>query len=236
MAGVEVQRRSFLAGAVTGALSLLLPGDPSFAATASKVIWNLPTSKVQRFAWTVDDGVSSRAVTEYLKFAEQDNLKFTFFVTSCYDTWHQNKAKIQAGLQSGRIQLGNHSHTHKNWTHLTDKLIRQDLMGCHNRMLDLFGYDMRPYFRPPYGLYNDQVLAVAAAEGYTKLIMWNGSLADSGSTNEAALRRNANTWIGPGRIVIDHANGTFTADHFSDVLNVVRARKLSTVTLREVFG
>jgi peptidoglycan/xylan/chitin deacetylase (PgdA/CDA1 family) len=236
MVGIDVDRRTFLAGAAAGAVSLLLPGDPGYAALVSKVIWSLPAAKTQRFAWTVDDGVSSHAVTDYLKFSTQYNLKFTFFVTSCYQTWQQNKAGIAAGLASGRIQLGNHSHTHKNWTHLTEKLIRQDLMGCHNRMLDLFGYDMRPYFRPPYGLFNDQVLAVAAAEGYTKPMMWNGSLADSGSTNQAALIRNAKTWIGPGRIVIDHANSTFTADHFSDVLSVVRSRGLSTVTLREVFG
>jgi peptidoglycan-N-acetylglucosamine deacetylase len=233
---IDVNRRIFLASAIGGAASLLLPGDPAFAATVNKVIWSLPASKANRFAWTVDDGVSSRAVTDYLRFSSRYNLKFTFFVTSCYSTWSKNKTGITAGLASGRVQLGNHSHTHKNWTRLTEKLIRQDLMGCHNRMLDMFGYDMRPYFRPPYGLYNDRVLAVAAAEGYTKPIMWNGTLADSGSTDELALIRNAKTWIGPGRIVIDHANSTFTADHFNDVLTVVRARGLSTVTLREVFG
>lgn len=231
-----VGRRTLISAAAVGAASLLLPGDKVFAATAAQLIWNLPASKTARFAWTVDDGVSSKAVSDYLKFADKDDLKFTFFVTSCYYSWRTNKVGISAGLASGRIQLGNHSHTHKNWANLSEKLIRQDLLGCHNRIMDLFGYDMRPYFRPPYGLFNDRVLAVAAAEGYTKPIMWNGSLADSGSTNQKALIRSANTWIGAGRIVIDHANSTFTADHFGDVLNVVRARKLSTVTLREVFG
>ena len=40
---------------------------------------------------------------------------------------------------------------------------------------------LRPkYFRPPYGKYNDQVLAVASQRGYTKMILWSDDTGDSG--------------------------------------------------------
>jgi peptidoglycan/xylan/chitin deacetylase (PgdA/CDA1 family) len=47
---------------------------------------------------------------------------------------------------------------------------------------------LRPkYFRPPFGKYNDQVLAVASQRGYTKMILWSDDTQDSAGESDKRI-------------------------------------------------
>lgn len=138
-------------------------------------------------------------------------------------------------MQSGQIQLANHTKTHVNLTAVSDERIRHELLECERFIKRVYGVDPKPYFRPPYGYYNDRVLRVAAEIGYTKPTMWLGTLADSGSTSSFRVWTHAKAWLVGGRIVIDHANSDNTVQDFGKIVKLLKAKGLKTVTLDDVW-
>ncbi|MEI8231619.1 MAG: polysaccharide deacetylase family protein, partial [Actinomycetes bacterium] len=144
---MEITRQGFLVAATS---ALLIP-QVELAEAKSTTIFGLPNSTTRRFAWTIDDGASSAAVGSYLNIAERHSQNLTLFVTSCYASWRTHSKQISRLLDSGKIQLGNHTVSHKDLTDISDAEIKTQINGCHKFLMNQFGYDARPYFRPPYG-------------------------------------------------------------------------------------
>ena len=229
---MEITRQKFLIGAAS---TLLIPAV-EVAEARSTVITRLPASKAKRLAWTIDDGVSADAVGSYLDIAEKGEHHLTLFVTSVYSSWRTHSKQISRLLAAGKIQLGNHTVNHSDLTTLNDQQIKKQLMGCHNFMLDEFGYDARPYFRPPYGSSNTKVRSVAAELGYTVPTMWYGSFGDNFGVSEERILYFAKKWIADERIVIDHCNRLKTQKSLTQIQDIMRSRGLHSVTLTEAFG
>lgn len=229
---MEITRQSFIVAATS---ALLIP-QVQIADARTFPISMLPASSTRRFAWTIDDGASSAAVGAYLNIAENHSQHLTFFVTSCYSSWQTHSAQISRLLGAGKIQLGNHTVSHKDLTKISSAEIKTQIYGCHKFMMEEFGYDARPFFRPTYGNWNLKVLQIAAELGYTAPTMWYGTLGDSGNTPESRVLQLANQWIANRRIVIDHANRLKTQHALDQILGIIRTRGLHSVTLREAFG
>ena len=103
-------------------------------------------------------------------------------------------------------------------------------------MMNEYGYDARPYFRPPYGISNVKVRSVAAELGYTVNTMWYGSFGDTFGVSEERIVQFAKKWIADGRILIDHSNRLKTQRSLKQIQDIMRARGLKSVTLTEAFG
>ncbi len=235
----DIDRRAFL-GLSAAALALpelLLPNGAEQAAFASSpTIFQIPKTKTKRFAWTVDDGFSSVALGNYLKYAHVFDLKFTFFMPSAYSPWYQHKSQIKDLLELGQIQIGNHTHNHADLTRLNAAGIKKQLNECHNRIEDTWGYNAKPYFRPPFGRINQKVIQAAAEIGYTTPVLWYGSLGDSGPTSFYGIITKAQKYFHDGYLIIDHANNTIASSQFWRLAQLVEKRNLQTVTLREAFA
>lgn len=229
---MEITRNKFLIGAAS---ALLIPQiDPADA--RSRIISRLPSSATKRLAWTIDDGASESAVRSYLDIAEKGDNHLTLFVTSSYSSWRANSKQISRLLAEGKIQLGNHTASHRDLTTLSTAQIKKQLYGCHLFMLQEFGYDARPYFRPPYGSSNAKVHSVAADLGYTVPTLWYGSFGDSSGTPEGRVVQLATKWIADERIVIDHCNRLKSQKALNQIQGVIKSRGLRSVTLTEAFG
>lgn len=234
-----MKRRVFLGlvavTVISGSDLLANSNGASARSKLPKVLVELPRGNKKSIAWTIDDGVSSSAVAAYVELAREHNLRLTFFVTSAYASWRKNAMLLRPLVHSGQIQLANHTKTHVNLTAVSDDRIRQELLECEKFIKKVYGVDPKPYFRPPYGYYNQRVLKVAAEIGYTKPVMWFGVLADSASTSSYRILTHAKKWLVGGRIVIDHANNGNTVADFSRILQILRAKGLKTVTLNDVW-
>lgn len=229
---MEITRKKFLIGAAS---TLLIPAV-EVAEASSTVITRLPSSKAKRLAWTIDDGVSADAVRSYLDIAEKGEHHLTLFVSSMYPAWKTHSKQISRLLAEGKIQLGNHTVNHKDLTTITEKQIKNQLTGCHNFMMGEYGYDARPYYRPPYGLSNAKVRSAAADLGYTVTTMWYGSFGDNFGVPQERVVRFAKKWIADERILIDHCNRLKTQSSLKQIQDIMRARGLKSVTLAEAFG
>lgn len=187
------------------------------------------------FALTVDDGISSEVVREYTKFAADTGMRLTFFVTAQYSSWVDNIPLLRPLVESGQIQLANHTWSHPSLTKTSDAQVRSELGRTHDFLATNYGIDATPYFRPPFGNHDARVDAIAASLGYTTPVMWHGSLSDAGRISADQLKGFADKWIGDQRIVIGHANFPAVIECFDYIAQLILERKLQPVTLNDVY-
>jgi len=236
----EISRKRFIQAAVASGLgtAVSLSTDlPANAAQRHRVLYSLPQSPNRRFAWTIDDGTSSESVRGYLTHAHLNpKLRYTYFVTSSYPAWRQNRTLLRELIASGQIQLGNHTRTHPDLRTLSNQGIQRALLDCHKFLEDEFGYNAMPFFRPPYGYFDLRVLQAAADVGYTVPVMWYGSFnSEQPHLTVTRMLSAINRWVDNGRIVIDHANNPFIANHFDRAYAAISAKNLAMVRLIDAY-
>lgn len=187
------------------------------------------------FALTVDDGISTEVVREYVRFADKTGMRLTFFVTAQYSSWTENIPTLRPLVESGQIQLANHTWSHPSLVKLNTGQIRNELGSTHDFLVKNYGIDPTPYFRPPFGNHDGRVDSVAATLGYTSPVMWYGTLSDAGWITPDQLKGFADKWIGDQRIVIGHANFPAVTECFDYITQIILDRKLRPVTLNDLY-
>ena len=215
----------------------LLPPPPASARVPPPVpgVLSLLPGNGDLLALTVDDGVNADVVRLYTQFAKETGIRLTYFVNGTYRSWTDNAALLRPLVDSGQIQLGNHTWSHPDLTTLSSARIADEITRNHTFLKNTFGVDARPYLRPPYGNHNRAVRAVAADLGYTVTTMWSGSLADSTVVTEDFIAKMADTYFRPQNVVIGHLNHPPVTRVFGRLVETIRSRGLRTVTFNDVF-
>jgi peptidoglycan/xylan/chitin deacetylase (PgdA/CDA1 family) len=186
-------------------------------------------------ALTVDDGASSEVVRAYARFAKDTGVRLTFFVNGMYKSWTENLEALRPLVDSGQIQLGNHTWSHPDLTTMPKDQIAQQITRNDQFLKKTYGIGAKPYWRPPYGRHNAAVDAVAADLGYTVPTLWSGSLADSTVITEDYIVKMAGQHFTAQSIVLGHLNHLPVTHVYEQLVDVIRARNLRTVTLDDVF-
>jgi peptidoglycan-N-acetylglucosamine deacetylase len=186
-------------------------------------------------ALTVDDGVNTDVVRLYTQFAKDTGVRLTYFVNGTYRSWTDNLTLLRPLVESGQVQLGNHTWSHPNLTRVPASQVAQQIARNDAFLKRTFGVDARPYFRPPYGKHNSTVDGVAADLGYTAITLWSGSLADSTVITEDYIVQMAQRAFTGQAIVIGHLNHLPVTHVYEQLRDLIRARSLRTVTLNDVF-
>ncbi|WP_278261204.1 polysaccharide deacetylase family protein [Nocardia sp. AG03] len=185
-------------------------------------------------ALTVDDGASPEVVGAYTQWARDTGARFTFFVTGYYESWTIHRDALRPLVDSGQIQLANHTWDHAALTKLSASGVADQLNRTKTFLRDTFGVDGTPFYRPPFGYHNATVDKVAADLGYTVPAMWYGSLSDSGLITEEYLIECARKYFAAQAIVIGHANFAPVTRCYGQLVDIIRERNLSLVTLNDV--
>ena len=186
-------------------------------------------------ALTVDDGVNSEVVRAYTQFAKDTGVRLTYFVNGVNDSWTQNSDLLRPLVESGQIQLANHTWSHPDLTTVDSSEIADQLRRNDRFISDEYGVSAAPFFRPPYGNHNAEVRAIAADLGYTATTLWNGSLSDSTLITEDYIKAMADKYFVGQAIVIGHLNHLPVTHVYDALVDIIRARALRTVTLNDVF-
>ena len=92
-------------------------------------------------ALTVDDGVNTDVVRLYTQFAKDTGIRLTFFVNGTYRSWTDNAALLRPLVDSGQIQLGNHTWSHPDLTTLSAARIGDEITRNHTFLKNTFGVD-----------------------------------------------------------------------------------------------
>ena len=186
-------------------------------------------------ALTVDDGGSSETVAGYVRWVEETSMRVTFFVTGSFASWSENAAAMAPLIADGRLQIANHTWSHVDLTTASDQQVIDELAKNEDFIVSTFGVSAKPYYRPPFGRFDDRVRAAASSIGYTTCVSWYGSLSDSGLITEPQLLDSATQWLLPQHIVIGHANFPTVVNVMPQLTTMLRDRGLQPVTLDDVF-
>lgn len=217
-------------------LERIQSGAPQLAQSVpDRLLWGLPAVG-NYVALTVDDGVNPDVVGAYLDFVKRTGVRVTFFPNGVYPSWALHAPTLRPLVDSGQVQLGNHTWSHPDLTVLPDAAVVDQLARNEKFLWNTFGVTARPFYRPPYGSRDARVDKLAADEGYWVSTMWNGSFGDSDLLTPAQVLANAKQWLTAHRIVIGHANYPTVTHVFSQLADLIRSRHLVTVTLNDAFN
>jgi peptidoglycan/xylan/chitin deacetylase (PgdA/CDA1 family) len=138
---------------------------------------------VKQLAITFDAGSDSSFTREILRMLDKLNVRSTLFLTGKFMLRHPELVRemVQAGHE-----IANHTYNHPHLTsfsengkhHLTPGITRhfihRQLIRTDSIFYHLTGQHLKPYWRAPFGEYNQQILLWAAEVGYLH-IRWTGS-------------------------------------------------------------
>lgn len=232
-------------GSATGTPSPTAAASKTATATSSNPVpearaWTGPQTGLpgegKYIAWTVDDGADPEVVRAYAEFSRRTGTRLTFFINGQYPAFRQHRDLLLPLVKSGQLQIANHTYSHAALTSLTDEQIVQELTRNDEEIRRLFGVSSKPYFRPPYGYYDARVLAAAASCGFTRPVLWYGSLADSSNISSAEVYAYAEKYALAQHIVIGHLNYRGVVSELDRIRALLDRRGLKTVTIRDYYG
>jgi peptidoglycan/xylan/chitin deacetylase (PgdA/CDA1 family) len=189
-----------------------------------------------QLALTVDDGADTAVVTAVAQFCRDSGVRLTFFPNGINRSWTVNAPLLRPMVESGQIQLGNHTWSHPKLTELSEKAVAEEIGRNAAFLRNTYGTDGAPYFRPPYRLRTAVTDRVAADLGYTTVALWSSSLGDFRPQTEKQFVDSAKTAFQPRQIVLAHANLPPFTHTYPQLLDIIHSRGLQTVTLADVFG
>ncbi|HEX3778766.1 MAG TPA: polysaccharide deacetylase family protein [Pseudonocardiaceae bacterium] len=203
-----------------------------------------PTQKIDhgisgsnKICLTVDDGYCGDCVKGYVDFVQQSGIHLTFSPNGTYGhCWAPHADVLKPLIERQQIQIMNHTYSHLDLNKMTDAQITTELERNDEWVTRNFGITTRPYYRPPYGFHNAHVDGVAASLGYTRTVLWNGSYSDSEVITPQFLMQEAQQYLKPGVIMLGHANHSTVLGLFPQILDLIKQRRLTPVTLDEMFG
>jgi len=159
----------------------------------------------------------------------------TFFANGVNHSWADHQKDMQPLVDSGQIQIANHTWDHPDIRTLTDTQLVDQLDRNNRYLTGLYGVTTKPYFRRPYMGHTPATDRVCVDQGYSVITWWNGSFGDATQIPADQIRQNAKDYLRAGNIVIGHANYPAVTTVYDDIIAVIQDRALTTVTLADVF-
>jgi peptidoglycan/xylan/chitin deacetylase (PgdA/CDA1 family) len=242
----SMDRRTMLFAITAGVLAVISRAP----AAAAPLRWQIPLGRVpapagvltrlpgegNQLALTVDDGASVPVVDAFAQFCRDSGTRLTFCVNGANSSWSVNAPALRPMVDSGQIQMANHTWSHPYLNHLEQGAVADQIRRNADFLRATYGSDGTPFFRPPFGVHNADIDKVAADQGYTTITMWSGDVGDSRPENEANLIANAGKSFQPQQIVLAHANLPTITHCYNQLLDIINSRNLQTVTLNDVFS
>lgn len=199
------------------------------------VLTRLPGDGNQ-LALTIDDGTNTAVVAAFAQFCRDSGVRLTFFANGVNDSWTANAPMLRPMVDSGQIQMANHTWSHPRITSLPLSAVEDQIRRNADFLRNTYGVDGTPFFRPPYGLHSADTDRVADDLGYRTITLWSATIGDSKPENAQQLVRLAENNFQPQQIILGHANLPPITGTYSQLLDIINQRGLQTVTLADVFG
>lgn len=185
----------------------------------------------KKVALTFDAAWGNEDTQILLDILAKYDVHATFFMTG---GWIESYPEDVKAIFAAGHDLGNHSENHKQMSKLSRDDCIEELMGPHEKVQELTGYDMC-LFRPPYGDYNDNLIQSTEACGYYT-IQWSvDSLdwKDYGADNIVNTVLNHKN-LDDGAIILMHNGAKYTKDALERVIVGLKEQGYTIVPISEL--
>ncbi|MEX2081464.1 MAG: polysaccharide deacetylase family protein [Dehalococcoidia bacterium] len=176
-----------------------------------------------------------------MAFLVENQVHATIFVTGDIITrTTEGQQVIQTVVAHPELfVLANHSYFHPDFRDLTPAEIAEELQDTEAAIQALGGPDPRPWFRPPFGGYDQEVLDTVGELGYAYTVMWDFDSADwrpesDGGPDADGIVSKVLSNARAGSVVIFHLGGYHTLEALPAIVSALRADGFELVTLPEL--
>ena len=188
-------------------LPAAVPQAAASSATDLQTIHQFQTNQPV-IALTFDAGSDRGYAANILDTLANKGVKASFGMTG---TWASRNADLVQRIVREGHQLLNHTYDHKSFTGTsthTPPLTAAQRADQLKRTADLIrsqtGVEIKPYFRPPYGDYDNSVLADLAANGYRYNVLWTVDSLGWKRAPVTEITKRVLDGAAPGAIILMH--------------------------------
>lgn len=190
--------------------------DPSpEIASGPAVIVEYGESGRPEIALTFDAGADLGYAEEILDLLQAEGITANFGIMG---QWAENHPDLVQRMVDEGHMLFNHSWSHPSFTGVTTSTEPlpyqerwQEVEQTDQIVREITGYEMKPYFRPPYGDMDPAGLGLLGEMGYTRVLNWSCDSRDSLGASGEEILTNCIYNARPGRIVLLHVGGQSAA-------------------------
>lgn len=219
--------------------SLLFAALP-LGASPSTLLWQAPTTS-RVIALTFDAGADRGYAGRILSTLEKNHVRASFGMTG---RWAEaNKDLVRRMARDGDV-LMNHTFDHRSFTGyssnaapLTTAQRTWEISATESAVHRITGKSTRPFFRPPFGDYDQATLTLARRLGYRYTVMWTIDTLGWDHATPAQILSRCLSGARPGAIVVMHV-GIQSQDAIAlpQVISGLRARHYRLVTIAQAVG
>jgi peptidoglycan-N-acetylglucosamine deacetylase len=190
-----------------------------------------PEERRNRVALTFDDGPHPEHTPRILDILRDAGVRATFFFQGSNAA--QWPALVRRAHAEGH-QVAAHGIDHVAASKQTGQAATDNAVQCHALLCEISGVHLPRYYRPPYGDITFNALRALGRRGY-RLAFWSYDSNDSYVTSASEVeKRVAATAPSAGSIVLLHDDYAHTVAALPQVLDTLRDRGLSFVTVAEL--
>jgi len=156
-------------------------------------------------------------------------VKATFFVVG-------KRAKLYPELVRMEFDEGhevaNHSQSHANMLKLSPEQAAEEIAACGRIIREITGESPR-YFRPPGGQYDDNIVRMAAEQGYIT-VLWTDNPRDYDRPGELTIEDRVMAHIDSGAVILLHDGVYQTMNVLPHIITRLKRDGYRFVTLTEL--
>lgn len=211
-------------------LALLSQAAAWPAASSSRLlpVYEVDTPK-QEVAISFDASWGAEHTEALLDILDSYDIKTTFFLVNL---WLEDYPELAREIAARGHEIGLHSATHPDMAGLSREQIDRELEENYSLIQQTTGV-APTLFRPPYGSYNDRLIAAAAEAGFTS-VQWSVDSLDWQDLSAEEIFRRVTADIQAGDIVLFHNNGLHTAEALPLILDHLKNQGLQVVPVSEL--
>ncbi|MGZ6389883.1 MAG: polysaccharide deacetylase family protein [Ktedonobacterales bacterium] len=181
------------------------------------------------------DGGSAGTAMQYLNILRDRHTHATFFLTGLFARAHPD---VVRRILAEDHELGDHTMDHPNLARprRSDTFVCTELVQAERLIVAAGGRTSRPFFRPPYGSYNDQVRFLAARLGY-RTVYWSIDPRDWDPRSTARVivsRVLYSPGLKPGAIILMHINSPNEQYALTSIITGLEQRGYAIVPLSQL--
>ena len=215
------------AAILAGAIVLLMAGGGAVAAAGTKL---LPIYSVERdqkmVSLSFDAAWGNEDTQTLIDILGKYDVKVTFFVVGA---WVDKYPESVKALSDAGHEVMNHSNDHAHFNTLSADEIAANINACSDKIQAVTG--VRPtLFRPPYGEYNDRVVAAVRGLGMEP-IQWDVDSLDWKELSAGEIYDRVTSKVRPGSIILFHNAALHTPEALEDIIKYLLAQGYEIVPI-----
>ena len=183
----------------------------------------------KKIAISFDAAWGNEDTEELIRILDEYDVKTTFFVVG---EWVDKYPESVKALSDAGHEIMNHSDDHAHFAQLSASEIVSNITACNDKIAAITG--IKPIlFRPPYGEYDDHVIAAVESMGMYS-IQWDVDSLDWKELSAGEITKRVTENVTPGSIVLFHNAAINTPEALPGILSDLQSKGYEIVPISEL--